>query len=541
MGFLLVAFVAAPALGQRVKRVGEIRYISKNVYYVTLGQMQGIGVGDTLTVKRNGRIVGRLVAEHVARVSSACRVVSRRTGFKKGDRVERFVWLNAQHSPAVPAQSQPAAARPRKPESRLKKRWKGSNARASRKPRNTSNQLSGRVSVESIWFDDMTRSNLNYRQVGLRTNLKVRRFLGMPLELRVRFRSRSHHRDRVRGSEVSRNEWTNNLYQFGLVYEDRESPVEFGFGRLISEQVRGLGYIDGGFVSMRIRGPWRVGVAGGTQPSLRNAGFQTNEQKVGFFVNYESGDYQSRRVSSTLAFSGRYHGGQTSREYIYLQNNISGGPKWSVYQTVELDVNRGWKRTAGVSAIQFSNMYVSAYYNPLSFLSLNVSFDARKNIRVYETRSIPDSLFDDATRQGLHSGLTLQLPHRIRLAGTFGIRFRSGAMQNTISASGALTARQIFNTWTTFTARLSYFSTMFNRGYRPSVNLRIPVRRGLSLNLAGGSLIYQTGTRTTRSNWVEANGYYRINRRLFADFGYRLFVDERLKSGRFSVELGVAF
>ncbi|MFQ5444787.1 MAG: hypothetical protein ACE5EK_09240 [Nitrospinales bacterium] len=286
---------------------------------------------------------------------------------------------------------------------------------------------------------------------------------------------------------------------------------------------------------------WRIGVAGGSQPGLRNSALQTSEQKFGFFLNFEKGDYQTQRISSTVAFSGTYHDGTNSREFVYLQNNFWMSKKFSVYQTVEVDFNRGWKQDYSDRSMQFSNFFISSRYSPADFISINLSYDTRKAVRVYETRSIPDSLFDETARRGFHSGVTFRLPHRIRLSGNLGIRLRQGELKNTTSASGALTIRQVFNTWATLNARVAYFSTMFSKGYRPYVSMRFPIKRGLAINVGGGSYIYETGGDRSYDNWLETNGYYRVNRKLFVNFGYRMFLNERLRSGRLFLESGVVF
>ncbi len=528
---------ASPLLGQQpVKRVGEVKYISQQSYYINIGTKQGLKAGDILNVRRNNRLIGRLIVENVAKHSSACRLLNQTSIIKKGDRAEVFVQVVTNEA----KEEKPERLENKKPDSMAKPSGKNGNY-SKKKKRPSSNRVKGRVSIQSVWLDDKSSFNSDYQQFGLRSKLSVDKFLGLPFQLRFRWRSRAHHREKVLSSAVSNNEFTHSLYELGLVYQNGNSPFELGLGRILSREIRGLGYIDGGLFSYRMNGHWRVGVAGGTQPGLRNSAFQTNEQKFGLFVNFEKGDYQTQRLSSAIAFSGSYHGGKTSREFVYLQNNFGIGSTFSVYQTVEIDFNRGWKYDYAKKNVQFSNLYFSTRYTPADFISLNISYDARKAVRVFETRSIPDSLFDETTRQGFRSGVTLRLPHRIRLSGSFGIRLRQGGLRNTTSASGGLTVRQIFNTWATFNARLSYFSTMFTKGYRPNMTMRFPITRGLAINVGGGSYIYQTGNQTNYNNWLEANGYYRINRRLFANFGYRIFIDERLKSGRFFVESGVVF
>jgi|GEM_PF-1391012 len=518
-----------------VKRIGEVKYVSQQSYYVNLGSQNGLTVGDTIRVIRNKQLVGRLVVENMARLSSACRLLHQRSPIKQGDLVEAVV-------PAAIEKQGITKRTGQKKQTPLGSRTSRRRRRVARKKSDKGiNRIRGRLSYQSLFLNDQTNANLDYRQMGLRSKITVDKFLGLPFELRFRGRTRSQHRSRVAGNSIDQNEFRHNLYEMGLVYRNANSPFEFGFGRILSPDIRGIGTIDGGLFSYKVNGHVRVGLTGGTQPSLRNSAFQTSEKKFGLFANFETGNYRAQRISTTAAFSGSYHGSTSSREFFYLQNNYSIGSTFSIYQSVEADLNRGWKNGSGQSSLQFSNFFLSTRYSPLDFFSLNFSYDARKAIRVFETRSIPDSLFDGTTRQGMHSGFTLRLPARIRLSGNFGLRFRSGVTTDTFSASSNLVVPQIFRTWSTLTARFSYFSSMFARGYRPNVNLRLPIMPGLVLDLGGGSYINQIGGQTSRSNWVETNGYYRINRWLFANFGYRLFFDDRLRSGRLFLETGVVF
>ncbi|MFQ5641807.1 MAG: hypothetical protein ACE5IR_27850 [bacterium] len=537
MGLLCcVGWVSSVTALPRIKRVGEIKYISKQTFYINLGSKQGLGIGDTLVVKRKNRGIGVLIVEHVSKLSVACRSVLSRSKLKQGDLVEFVVSVK----PSQPKVSAPDSLRKRQ-RKRMSSSFQKTVKRSTRRKRGETNIIQGRISLQALGLDESGGAHLDYSQMALRAGLKVKRFLGMPLNFRFRWRSRSHHRERELSSEFSDNEWTHNVYELGLVYENDDSPYEFGFGRVLSHRIRGIGYVDGGLFSAKMRGPWRVGLAGGTQPSLRGSGFQTEEQKFGIFLNFEEGEHRTQRISSTVAFSGRYHQGKPSREFLYLQNNFWKGAKFSIYQTLEVDINRGWKSDGRHNSIQFSNLFVSTHLSPRETLSLTLSYDARKSVRVFETRSIPDSLFDETTRQGLHTGITLRLPNHIRLSGNFGMRFRKGNLKNTTSASAALSVRNVFNTFASINVRFSYFSTMFTKGYRPNFSVRIPIRRELLLNLGAGSYVYQTGYKTTRSNWVQVDSYYHLNRWLFANLGYRLFFDERLRSSRVFVETGVVF
>jgi hypothetical protein len=173
--------------------------------------------------------------------------------------------------------------------------------------------------------------------------------------------------------------------------------------------------------------------------------------------------------------------------------------------------------------------------------SIFFSYDTRKRIRTFATRTIPDSLFDETMRQGLRTGITLRSNSGLYATLSTGVRFRGSGLKNTVSAAAVLAARRLFSSPLSIKLRLAYFSTMFTNGYRPGIHLRLPVSRGLSTYLSGGSYIYKTGPGSVSSHWLETGGTWHIGRHLFAGLGYRTYFDKYLKSHRFFIETGISF
>lgn len=208
---ICVVFVS-PLLGQQlVKIVGEVKYISQQSYYLNLGTKQGLKTGDILNVRRNDRLIGRLIVENVAKHSSSCRLLSQTSIIKKGDRAEVFVQVVTSET----KEKKPERLKNKKPDSNAKSTVKNRNY-SKKKKRKSINRVRGRFSIQSLWLDDKSSSNRDYRQLGLRSKLTVEKFLGLPFELRFRWRSRAHHRTSVISNNISNNEFTHNLYELAL-------------------------------------------------------------------------------------------------------------------------------------------------------------------------------------------------------------------------------------------------------------------------------------------------------------------------------------
>ena len=92
---------------------------------------------------------------------------------------------------------------------------------------------------------------------------------------------------------------------------------------------------------------YRLGVAGGTEPDPDNSSFDADNSRAAVFLSFEGGSPENQRIASTVAFSGSYHSGTVSREFVYLQNAYSYTRRFTAYQSLEIDINRDWRRGSG--------------------------------------------------------------------------------------------------------------------------------------------------------------------------------------------------
>lgn len=74
---LLGLTVASAARAERVPC--EVRHVSADHVYLGCGEADGVAVGDTIPVFRNGARIGTLVVRHVASSTASCRVASGET------------------------------------------------------------------------------------------------------------------------------------------------------------------------------------------------------------------------------------------------------------------------------------------------------------------------------------------------------------------------------------------------------------------------------------------------------------------------------
>jgi len=251
-------------------------------------------------------------------------------------------------------------------------------------------------------------------------------------------------------------------------------------------------------------------------------------------------DYESSprwRFTSSAALAGNYVSSTVSREFVYWQNALNVYRRFSLFQSVEMDINRDWRRDAAGENITFSNFYISANAEVSSRATLDFTYDSRKNVRIYETRETPDSLFDDLAHNGYRGGLALRLPHGIRIHGYGGIRYRDGDRTNSyISVSAG--AVQLPWRGHSIRARYAYADTRSVVGHRPSLSYRFPAGPRLRLDVNGGGYIFEQGTRVTSSFYADLGAYYTFGR-YFTSGSYRQYFGGGLESILFFAEIGV--
>ncbi len=524
----LLLLISTPMLGQR-KPTGEtrIKYISAQSYYIEAGKNQGIAIGDTLKVIRGKTTIALLRVVQASSKSAACSVVLMNKKPVIGDRV---------------------LFRVRKTLHKRKMARKKSSRRRTRSTRQQSrgekiNALSGYISVQNTWRQAMNGSSAGSVVPSFSGRLRIRNIAGSGLSLRLRHRSRRTIRTHATYPAANRNDdWYHRLFEASLVFESPGSPYELGFGRVLSPYIRGIGYIDGGHFSRQISEKIRVGFAAGTEPDLITSGVSGRRKKYGAFVAHQLGGTGNRRLSTTFALSASYENGIINREFVYLQNNLWLANRLSFFHSVEVDINRHWRRSATGNTLSFSNYYMNANIDITRAFSVNLSWDARKNVRTYATYyNSADSLFDENLHRGLSAGLRLNLPADMQFGATSSLRLRKESARNSIFLSSWLRVRHFPRRGHVLALRISWINTLFVTGYRPMLSWRLPLTRRMTLMIKNGAYLYDSAAGMSKNFYSEMQLHTTLMRAWFIELSYRQYYGTQLESLEAFVEAGFNF
>jgi len=478
--FLQILFVlfftsALPAQ----KSAYRIKYLSTEFVYIDAGKKQGIVAGDSLQVFRNKNTISSLKVVYTAGHSASCKIVSSTTNLKIGD-------LVIHHKKDLVEKDNKKKQRSRK-RNFSKKQVKVNHKVISK--------ISVGISVQGFWFKNDVDRNYELTQPSLRLKIRAKHLWNRKdLNFRLKFRTRYDTRSRQLNSGISQNEWRNRLYEASFSYSNSEAPLNFKLGRIFSNSFSGIGFIDGILVQHNLNSFWHWGIFGGTQPEWQYSSFQTSLQKYGVFLNFVNGDYGSKRFEATLSAAGVYHRSTISRELLYFRSNYTAGRRWSLYQSLELDINRGWRKEKSGENISVSGLYLNGRYNFSDQISTTLSYDSRKNYYIYEFRNIADSLFDAALRRGVRSNWNFRFSDDYRLFLNFGLRKRESRESYNTSFSGGIQKYNFILKNISLALRLSGFDNQVTKGMHPSLRMGKTFRSGQSVSASYGAYVYTFST-----------------------------------------------
>jgi hypothetical protein len=526
---IVTNIICISAEAQSPVRGFVVKYESSEYIYIDGGLADGISVGDTIGVYEGDSLVAQIEAVFVSEHSSSCKMIAGRQEGLKG--LAAGILSEKKEQVGTPEGEEEQT----RPEPEIL-----SEVQEQKEQERTI--VKGNAAIQLYAINDNSPANLDLVQPTFRFNLEIRDLYSEGLSLKIKSRTRYTDRTKRYNSNVPDSEWRNRVYEISIGYAGGEQGPGFKLGRIIPGSFSGVGYIDGLLVYDRFSDMFEIGAFTGTQPQWQYADFQTSIQKYGAYVNFTKGDRGKRRFESTLATVAEYHSSTVSREFIYLRNRISGGRIWSVYQSLDLDINRDWRKEKTGSSMELSNLYVSGNVNPFSWLRARLSYDNRKRYWYYEIQSLDKQLFDDRYRQGIKSDLIFRLPRSYFVSLGLGYRGVEGEDKARVSWSANL--RKSGFTGLNLSYGLSYtgFSDVFSDGQRYSIKVSRYFRSfNIGLEYGRYSYNYTAFVSKRSSEWIRAESFLNLTRKVYMSLNGQSSAGDDINGYTVLSELGYRF
>ena len=531
----LISAVIALLGNFHVSQAGEIRttvkYVTETHVYIAAGQNAGVEKGDYGEILAGVEIAARIEIEFVAAGSASGKIIS--GSYRELTPGQEIIV----HTPVGSGEAEtdkPVEAIPARPDSSLPEVISVQGKTTGTKPR-----LLGRVGIQYYFQDDLDEFNYDYHQPSVYLNLTLADIISPGFSLRMRMRSRQGS-GQFKPADIAGGSWNSRLYELSFNYYEPEARISYSAGRVLSRELSGMGYLDGAVLKYKTGENSSFGVMGGTRPDPATSRFNSETTKTGVFYRYEKGGYSNNRLSGTAAAAGQYVNGQIDREFIYQQIDYSRGRKFYLYQSSEINISRGWRRSANGGSVQAANLLVQARYNFSNSFGVSAGYDNRRNVYTYYNRSTPDSLFDDSMRQGYRLGLNLKPARGFNISLNLVLRTVSGG-DNAQFYSSAASYSNLLNSGISAGYRAAVYDNNYSRGMQNALSFSTNIwgRNNVVVSAGNNRYEYSSTGQQTEYNWARIDNYYYFSRKVYFSGSYEIQHGENQNSNRVYLDFGV--
>lgn len=548
---LIVWLLAASALPAAVlsppPRTFRVSYLSANAVYIDGGRAEQLATGAQLEIRRNGEVVALVEVTYVADHSSSCRLLSQKQAPRQGDQVILLASAAAT-APAAPAAGTAPAASAAPTQVQASRPAAAQQIYTPPTPKPPTTRLSGNIAAGFQKYSDRGPAKQNYDQGTGRLGLRLRDIQGLPLDVRVRMSGWQVNSSGF-GPGASTSSHSNRLYELSATYAPVDGRFSWSAGRLGASPFVSIGYLDGLLGQFRLTPRFYVGAFAGSRPEVLELNISSAGRKYGSYLRYNSRpDDGPTYAEIVLAGIGEYaQGGLPSREYAALDSRFGNGSRWSLFEHLEIDFNRGWRKTVAKTSSQISNASLSASVKLSDTVRAQLSYSQRRNYLTYETRPLPEEVFTRILNQGARASVQWQGRSGWNVSGGVGQeRSDRGGDKPTNSGSLSVYKTNLFGWALMAGADVSYYDGGVANGYVGSVRLRKYLAHGNDLGLTLGASSAQISTlglhtAARQNQWVRLSGTWQLPLQLYLMGELEYDTGDDLEGQRYTLEIGYHF
>ena len=508
---------------------GQVSYKSAENIYVKFDDTQGIEKDDTLFVQSEGKLVPVIKVLFTSSKSISGSIIGK-TRIKVDDEVLAFINIEPD-AKELPVETGvlilPTA------ENEIKQPVKKYSTTKLVVP-----EVKGRITIQSYSNFSNQNRRFDYQRWRYAFKLNANNIGGSNLSYTqyINFAYRADEWNSI-SSNLGQ---ALRVYDLALKY-DFSTATSVWVGRHLNRRISNIGSIDGVQFETALT-PFSLGLVVGSRPNFSDMGYNSKLFEYGAYISrYDSLGH--RGMYNTFGYFEQTNDFKTDRRFIYLQHRNSIITNTRLFLSTEVDL---FKKINGESKSEFSltSLFISANIRASDFVTFYLSYDARKNVIYYETsKNFIDSLFENETRQGFRSRITVKPIRNLFVGVNYGYRFRPGDIKPSNNYGGYMTYSMIplINSGMTFSYTRLYSS--YVAGTNWGLRIYKDLRWGLGLSLGYRNTKYQFTQNIdgVTQQSVSFNINTRLLKPVYVNFTYEGVFQSKYSSGRILVNLSYRF
>ncbi len=348
------------------------------------------------------------------------------------------------------------------------------------------NQMRGRIGLDYGTLSEP--GSIGSRQAGLMIEADMSRIEGTHWNFTGYWRGdlNTQNSGPLNGpSPVTLNDLLDRTYHLGLYYQNPDSVITMGVGRLYLPYAPSLNTIDGGYFGERVTSRVTVGAFGGSTPDPTSWSYAPDQNIAGIFVNYEKGDFEHLRFDDTVGLAMTSIAWHIAREFAFAENTISLGRIFSVYNSLQIDQAR--TALGGITyGTGLTQSFSSVRFQPISLLTFDLNHNYLRNLPTFDPLLIGTGLLDQYLFQGLSGGVRVDLPYRVSISTEIGRSNTSTDTSSSWNQMYGLTVGNIRKTGLQLDLRYTKFNSSFGQGDYQFVSLSRNIAERFRVQVEGG-------------------------------------------------------
>lgn len=496
-----------------LRTVFKVKYVAEGVAYLQGGRAQGLAVGMKLLVEDSNlpakqgdsvntadpRIVAELEVSGVAETSAVADIHSPKRPVKVGD----LAYLSSSDAQALIQQRTMSATRQYPAViSFTESDTPDEEARQEvpRPPLPSVNRARGRIGFDAIETVSHGTSNVTSSDVGMVFRGDITRIGGTYWNLSGYWRGRLT-KESVATQQTLQN-LINRTYHLNMTYDNPNSTLVAGFGRLYLPWAPSLDTIDGGYFGKRLSQAVTIGLFGGSTPDPSSWDYSPNRVIGGSFVNFQGGEFNGLHYSSTSGAGVSLLNWTVDRPFVFLEDSLSYKRTFAIYESAQLDSPTGNSVTPSPGPGLGRN-FLTVRVSPQSRVELDFNYNYFRDIPTFDPNLVGTGLLDKYLFQGFSAGGRVEVWKQIWLSTNIGQSNGSGDAKTSLNQMYGITFGRI--PWVNMRADVHYaqFNGSFGSGSYEAFSLSRQLSERLRLEvLMGQQNFASTLTTNTRSRFI---------------------------------------
>jgi len=479
-----------------LRTVFRVKYVAEGVAYLEGGRAQGLAEGMKLLVDDSNhaakqgdsaktedpRIVAELEVSAVAETSSVTDIHNPKRPVKVGD----LAYLSTGDAEALVQQRTLSATRQYPAViSFTEGDTLDEEARQEipRPPLPSVNRARGRFGFDSIETFSHGTSSLNSTNLGVVFRGDITRIGGTYWNLSGYWRGRLTKE--TAASQQTLQETLNRTYHLNLTYDNPNSSLVAGFGRLYLPWAPSLDTIDGGYFGTRLSRGTVLGIFGGSTPDPSSWDYSPNRVIGGAFVNFEGGKYNGFHYTSTSGAGISMIKWAIDRPFLFFEDSISYKRTIALYESAQLDSPKGNSVTPSPGPGLGRNFF-TVRVNPVSRVELDANYNYFRDVPTFDPTLVGTTLLDKYLFQGFSAGGRVEVVRQIWLSATLGRSTGTGDSKTSLNQMYGITFGRLPLLNLRADLHYSRFNSSFGDGHYEAFSLSRQLNDRLRLELLLG-------------------------------------------------------